>query len=62
MIGYNNLSLCETVTPKLTSMAHDKKLIGRKAMELLDLRMANRSGREVKHLILKPQLEIRESV
>lgn len=62
VIGYNNLSLCETVTPKLTSMAHDKKLIGRKAMELLDLRMANRSGREVKHLILKPQLEIRESV
>lgn len=62
VIGYNNLSLCETVVPKLTSVAHDKKRIGRNSLELLDLRMANRSGSEVKHMILKPKLFIRESV
>ena len=62
MIGYNNLALCETSVPRLTSMNHDKHKMGMDSLELLDLRMARKNRQDVKHIINKPTLVVRESV
>ncbi len=61
IVGYNDLPLCETMEPALTSVAHDRFRIGKESLELLDLSLAKRGGDSVKHMILKTKLAIRDS-
>jgi LacI family transcriptional regulator len=57
--GFDNRSICELISPTLTTVNHSTKDIGRKAAEML-LSMLD-SDKEVKSLVLPAAVIIRES-
>lgn len=58
--GMDNLSLCERISPKLTSVELQAEEIGRRAAELLLKQMKNDPA-EIANIRLQPRLVVRES-
>lgn len=61
LVGFDNLSLCEIVTPKLTSVSQDLRNKARCAAELL-FKAINGAEIESHSIVCDVQLEIRQSV
>ena len=61
IIGFDDLQLCEIVTPKLSSIRQDYELIGKKSCELLIEKM-NKKAIKLKPFVVDTQLILRESV
>lgn len=61
IIGFDNLQLCEVVTPKLSSISQDYNLIGRKACEMLLDKIEN-NEQDLDPVVVDTKLIIRESV
>ena len=61
IIGFDNLQVCEIVTPKLTSINQDYHLIGKKACEMILDKIEN-DVKELDPIIVETKLVIRDSV
>lgn len=61
IVGIDNISACELVLPRLTSVDSQYAVVAEKAIDLIDARLSNPSMAAVK-LEISPRLEIRESV
>ena len=64
VVGYDNTYICEILQVKLSSVAHNSKLLGRYAYDLLKARMLREENSltVTNRIVLKPELILRESV
>jgi len=60
VVGFDDIAMCEAVTPKLTSVRIDRDLLGRTAVETLDV-LANSNGEPVAPRRLGVELIVRAS-
>jgi len=60
VVGFDNLSVCEISTPRLTTIAQDYEGIGKKAWDLM-IHMLNTDDRKKEPIIVDTQLVVRES-
>ena len=61
VIGYDNIEISSMVKVPLTTIRQPKYLLGKLAAEQLFEILENRSNKEVKKIILRPELVIRQS-
>ncbi|MBP3772794.1 MAG: LacI family DNA-binding transcriptional regulator [Treponema sp.] len=61
LIGFDNLSLCDIVTPKLTSVSQDLRLKARSVVDLLFKSIEGKADSDNK-IVCDVQLELRQSV
>jgi len=62
IIGYDNLEICEMVTPTLSSIAQPAKKMGEEGARLLIDRINNEEDINYKNVIFQPELVLRNSV
>jgi LacI family transcriptional regulator len=60
VVGFDDIAMCEAVTPRLTSVRIDRELLGRTAVEALQF-LANANGAAVEPRRLSVELIVRES-
>ena len=61
VIGYDNIEISSLVKVPLTTIRQPKYLLGKLAAEQLFEILENRSNKEIKRIILRPELVIRQS-
>jgi len=61
VIGYDNIEISSMVKVPLTTIRQPKYLLGKLAAEQLFEILENRSNKEIKRIILRPELVIRQS-
>jgi LacI family transcriptional regulator len=61
VIGYDNIEISSVIKVPLTTIRQPKYLLGKLAVEQLFEILENKSNKEVKRIILRPDLVIRES-
>lgn len=61
VIGFDNLSVCEIATPRLTTIAQNYEEIGKKAWDLMICMLNNSAERKKEPIIVDTELVIRES-
>jgi DNA-binding LacI/PurR family transcriptional regulator len=61
VIGYGNLALGRMISPKLSTVDLPEEAIARESVSLLFAQIENPDKRKVEHIVLKPELIIRES-
>lgn len=61
VVGFDDLDIAPYIQPALTTIRQPARRLGEEAMRLLLERMSNVSGLPYKHLLLPPQLIVRES-
>lgn len=62
VIGFDNIPLCELITPRLTTVAVPKARMGALTVEQLDRRIRGVSGSETVRISVCPEIVERESV
>jgi|GEM_PF-6787927 len=67
VVGYDNTYICENLQVKLSSVAHNSKLLGQTAYDLLKTQITHgvnvaNNGNMTHRIVLKPELIMRESV
>ncbi len=60
IIGYDNLEICQMITPELTSIDQNPKELAQLAVDIL-VEQIEKNLAEPKHLTIKPKLVIRET-
>ncbi|MBC7805983.1 MAG: GntR family transcriptional regulator [Akkermansiaceae bacterium] len=61
LCGYDDISICETVSPTLTSVYHPLSEQGEEAVEMLFSLLEGAPASEEKHRVLAPRLRVRQS-
>lgn len=61
VIGFDNISVCEIATPRLTTIAQNYELIGKKAWDLMICMLNHSNERKKEPIIVDTELVIRES-
>jgi DNA-binding LacI/PurR family transcriptional regulator len=67
VVGYDNTYICENLQVKLSSVAHNSKMLGQLAYDLLKSQItrgggANNNGNMTHRMVVKPELILRESI
>lgn len=62
IIGFDDVPLCQLLTPTLTTMSVPKEFFGATAMQCLDATIRNSNKKEITRTCVLPQLRVRESV
>lgn len=60
IVGYDNLEICEMITPELTSIDQNPRELARQAIDIL-IEQIERSPTKPRHVTIKPNLIIRET-